>query len=234
MSEQTPARQPYQRRLRNFLLDWRFQAKFAGYFVVITLVVAGLIGFFLWNTTNSLFEQMNAAVDARSKAAETSKELGVCAINNDLAKNMDDPEFAKKLEERSKAIDSAFDNEMKGVLQQRTELVQQQKITALMLIGGLLGFIFIIAAVAIVLTHRIVGPLFRVKRMAREVAGGTIRPPEYGLRPGDELREVFDAMAHMVVELRKRAESDLKAVEAGLTGDRGSLEKLKAEMQGRL
>src|SRR4051812_604871 len=81
------------RRLRNYLLDARFQLKFAGYIVVLTLIVAGMLGAFLGYTTNTLFAQAQVAVDARSKAAETSRELGTCTLNNDLAKNMDNPEF---------------------------------------------------------------------------------------------------------------------------------------------
>jgi serine O-acetyltransferase len=57
-----------------------------------------------------------------------------------------------------------------------------------------------------------VGPLFRIKRMGREVASGVVRPPEYGLRPGDELKDVFDVFATMVKALRERTEADLKAV----------------------
>ncbi len=230
----SPQQAPYKRRLKNYLLDSKFQLKFAAYFVVITLVVSAALGFFIWSTTASLFEQMNQAVASKEKAAETSRELGTCSLNNDLAKNMDDPAFITTLEARSKAIDATFEADKQAVMQQRTELVRQQKRTLWALVGGLLGFILLTAFAAILLTHRIVGPLFRVKRMAREVASGTIRPPAYGLRPGDELRDVFEAMADMVVQLRKRAESDLAAVEASAGGDKAALEKLKGELQARL
>ena len=241
MSGQQPAQQAgpqgggrQNRRLRNFLLDARFQLKFAMYFVAMTLVVAGLLGVFLARTTGSLFAQMNSAVDARSKAAETSKELGTCTLNSDLAKNMDDPEFVGRLTEKSRAIDEAFEAEKQAVVQQKAELEQQQRATLYALIGFLGGFILLVALGAIVITHRIVGPLFRIKRMAREVASGIIRPPSYGLRPGDELQDVFDVMATMITELRGRTEADLKIVEAAVNGDPTALERLKAELSARL
>jgi nitrogen fixation/metabolism regulation signal transduction histidine kinase len=241
MSEQRPAQHAgpqgggrQNRRLKNFLLDARFQLKFAAYFVAMTLVVAGLLGVFLARTTGSLFAQMNNAVESREKAAEQSRELGTCTLNSDLAKNMDDPEFIGRLAEKSKAIDDAFEAEKQAVLRQRAELERQQRMTLYALIGFLGGFIVLVAIGAIVITHRIVGPLFRIKRMAREVASGIIRPPSYGLRPGDELQDVFEAMALMIKELRERTEADLKAVEAAAQGDPAALGKLKDELQGRL
>jgi len=223
-----------QRRLKNFLLDARFQLKFASYFVVLTLVVSALLGIFLYRTTSTLFEQMNDSVGARAQAAETSRELGRCALNNELATKMNDPTFAQTLEERSKSIDAAFEAESQNTLALRSKLVSQQTITMVALAGGLLLFIALTALIAIVITHRIVGPLFRIKRMAREVGSGVMRPPTYGLRPGDELQDIFEIFANMITDLRVRTEADRQAVEAALGGDRAALQKLKAELDARL
>jgi HAMP domain-containing protein len=222
------------RKLKNYLLDARFQLKFAGYFVAMTLVVAALLGAFLVRTTDSLFARMNDAVDARSRAAEVDRELGTCTLNNDLSRNMDDPGFAATLEQRSKAIADTFAAETRAVLQQRAELVRQQQVTIAMLLGLLVAFIAVVALGAIVITHRIVGPLFRLKRMAREVAAGVLQPPTYGLRPGDELREVFELFAGMVGKLRAQAEADLATVEAARAGDAGALARLHADLAQRL
>lgn len=237
MSDEQPTQQPGGRRdrkVRNFLLDARFQLKFAAYFVGMTLVVTALLGVFLVRTTGSLFAQMSAAVEARSKAAETNRELGNCTLNNELTRNLDDPEFAARLAERSRAIDGAFEAEKAAVQAQSAELKRQQTVTFLALLGGLAAFIVGIALGAIVITHRIVGPLFRLKRMAREVADGAVRPPAYGLRPGDELQDVFQGFAAMVTELRTRTEGELRLVDAALAGDAEALKRLKAELEARL
>lgn len=219
------------RKLRNFLLDARFQLKFAGYFVVLTLIITGLLGAFLVRTTDSLFSQIAASVQARKKAAETSKELGNCTLNNELTANLDDPDFAAKLSERSKAIDAAFEAERAAAQEQSIEVQRQQRWTFFALLGVLVAFIILIAMTAIVITHRIVGPLFRIKRMAREVAAGQVRPPTYGLRPSDELHDVFDVFVEMVTQLRGRTEADLAALKAG---DPESLKKLQASLEERL
>jgi HAMP domain-containing protein len=219
------------RKLRNFLLDARFQLKFAGYFVVLTLIITGLLGAFLVRTTDSLFSQISSSVEARKKAAETSKELGNCTLNNELTANLDDPDFAAKLSERSKAIDAAFENEKAAAQAQSLEVQRQQQWTFYALIGVLIAFIVLIAFTAIVITHRIVGPLFRIKRMAREVAAGVVRPPTYGLRPSDELHDVFDVFVEMVTQLRARTEADLAALKAG---DPEALKKLQTSLEERL
>ena len=234
MSEGKPAQRnggAKDRKLRNFLLDARFQLKFAGYFVVLTLIITGLLGAFLVRTTNSLFSQISASVDSRKKAADTSRELGNCTLNNELTRNMDDPDFAAKLGERSKAIDAAFEAERAAAQEQSIEVQRQQQWTLYALLGVLVAFIALIALTAIVITHRIVGPLFRIKRMAREVAGGMVRPPTYGLRPSDELHDVFEVFADMVTQLRSRTEADLAAVKAG---DPEALKKLQTTLEERL
>jgi hypothetical protein len=230
----------YKRQARNFLLDARFQLKFASYIVGITLVLSALLGVFLYRTTNNLFAQAQSAVDARSQAANTSRELGTCTLNNDLAKNLDNPEFTKQLQQRSEEIDKTYDAEKNLVIQTKADLVKQQQWTLLGLIGALAAFILIVGLGTIVTTHRIVGPLFRVKRMANEVAAGKINPPTYGLRPGDELKDVFDAFSHMVTSLRERQSADLATIDQAIAAAKANgsslttLEQMRAAMQARL
>ncbi|MFZ5469787.1 MAG: HAMP domain-containing protein [Myxococcota bacterium] len=206
----------HQRRLRNFLLDARFQLKFTSYVVGLTLVVAALLGVFIWRTTNTLFQETAVAVEARSRAAETSKELGNATLANEVLQHMEDPSFEKTLREKSAAIDRAYEAEKNAIIQARAQLVRRQQITLIALVGGFLAFVFFIGLACIVTTHKIVGPLFRMKRMANEVAAGRLHPPTYGLRLGDELKDVFDAFAAMVKALRQREEADLARVTAAL------------------
>jgi nitrogen fixation/metabolism regulation signal transduction histidine kinase len=79
----------------------------------------------------------------------------------------------------------------------------------MVLSGSLAGLLGLIAMVSIVLTHRVAGPLMRIRRMVKEVAGGKLRPPPYGLREKDELKDIFDATRGMVHVLRKQSEDDM-------------------------
>lgn len=207
---------PYKRRLRNFLLDARFQLKFASYIVGITMVLSAFLGIFLYKNALNLFTQVDGAVEARSKAAETSKALSQATLNNDIARNMDNPDFTKEMTERSEKIDKEYERERNAIVEARKDLFKQQQATAVGLAGTLFAFILVVGLGAIVATHRIVGPLFRVKRMAREVAGGKVIPPTYGLRPSDELKDVFDSFADMVTKLRDRQLADASEIEKAL------------------
>lgn len=219
------------RKLRNFLLDAPFQLKFAAYFVGITVVISALVGAFLIRTTDSLFAQISESVESRTKAAQTSRELGTCTLNNELTKNIDDPDFASKLAERSRAIDAAYEAEQAAAQSQRAAVRVQQQRTLYILSGVLVAFIALIALTAIVITHRIVGPLFRIKRMATEIAAGKLQPPPYGLRPSDELQVTFETFSQMVAALRAQTESDLNLLKQG---DAKALETLKSDLESRI
>lgn len=230
----------FKRSWRNYLLDARFQLKFASYIVAINMVIAAMLGVFLWDTTGVLFKQMQAAVEARTSAVETSKELGICTLNNEIAQKMDDPEFAKVMEEKSAAIDADYEKEKAKTMKAKGDLELQQRATLFTLLGAMVAFILFIGMGTVIVTHKIVGPLFRIKRLANEVADGKLRPPTYGLRPGDELKDVFDVFANMVTVLRSRQETDLKRVDQVLAelkaagGGNKTMEELVAEFRARL
>lgn len=204
------------RRWRNYLLDVRFQLKLAGYAIGVTLVLAGLLGAFLWRTTQALLRETEVAVEARSRAAESSKDLSSALLANEILQNRDDPKFEAQVRERSAAIDRAHEGERLAIIEARAQLVHRQKLTLIALVGGFLAFVAIVGLGTIITTHKIVGPLFRVKRMAQEVAAGTLREPAHGLRSGDELKDVFEAFFAMVKSLRERQEADLQRAKAAL------------------
>ena len=222
-----------QRKLKNFLLDARFQLKFASYIVGITLLVSGLLGVFIWRTTSILFRETAVAVEARSRAAETSKELGNATLSNEILQHMDDPEFEKQIRERSDSIDKAYEAEKTAIIEAQTQLMRRQQVTLVALIGGLVAFVFFVGFASIVATHKIVGPLFRMKRMAQEVGDGKLHPPTYGLRPGDELQDMFQAFSNMVKGLRVREEEGLKGLGKALeiAGRTGANEELVGQLK---
>src|ERR1043165_9258714 len=81
------------RHLRNYILDARFQLKFTSYIVAIALCVATLLGGFLWTTSKRLLEEAEVAVDAREKAAQTSKELSNATLSNMAMEPLNEPAF---------------------------------------------------------------------------------------------------------------------------------------------
>src|SRR5262245_30600686 len=200
------------RHWRNYLLDARFQLKFTSYIVAIALCVACILGGFLWTTSKRLLEEAEVAVDARQKAAETSKELSNATLSNMAMEHLNDPAFAAQFDEESKKYEQEYEQAAAEIRAQKIELFRRQQYIWLALVGCMAGFVIFIGIATIVATHHIVGPLFRIKRLVNEVAGGRLKIPEYPLRDRDELKDVFEAVTQMVRGLRERQEADAQAV----------------------
>jgi hypothetical protein len=215
------------RQWRNFLLEPKFQLKFTVYLIAVTLVVAAGLGVFLYRNTRALLEEANSSLEARSRASEASRELSNATLSNELIKKMGDPVFVAQLEAASKAIDERFEAERAAIIAQKAELERRQRVMWLVFVGSLVAFLVLISLVSIVLTHRVAGPLMRIRRMVKDVAGGTIRPPPYGLRDKDELKDIFDATRGMMHVLRKQVEDDALVLSHAL--ERAQQEGVKSE-----
>src|SRR4051812_8451612 len=124
------------RSVRNYLLDARFQLKFTMYIVGVTFIVAGMLGVFLWRTTETLFAETEVAVESRERAAETSKDLGRATLNNQLLAKFNDPAFEKELSEKSRAIDDQYEREHAAIVAQKADLVRRQQVTFFALVFG--------------------------------------------------------------------------------------------------
>jgi len=209
---QRPGGPSAKRHLRNYLLDARFQLKFTAYIVAIALCVATILGGFLWTTSKRLLEEVEVAVASRQKAAEMSKELSNATLSNLVMEHLDDPAFEAQTKEQSEKIERDFEKEKDAIVAQRAALVRQQRNIWYVLVACMVGFVLFIGLATIVTTHRIVGPLFRIKRLINEVITGRLKVPEYPLRAGDELQDVFDAVTRMVQGLRERQGEDAQAV----------------------
>ncbi|QSQ23842.1 signal protein [Pyxidicoccus parkwayensis] len=210
------------RRWRNFLLDTGFQLKLTAYIVLVTLVLSALLGVFLVRAARALMRETAAAVEARSRAAEVSRELSGATLSNELLERMNDPAFEATFREKARAIDAAYEAERSAIVAQRAELEHQQHLTWWVLGGLLTGFTVVVALGTIVVTHRVAGPLLRIRRMVNEVHDGKLRPPPYGLRDGDELRELFDETRKMVQRLRELHEEDANTLSKALLAVEGS------------
>ena len=69
------------RRWRNFLIEPKFQLKFAAYLIAVTLVLAGMLGVFLFRNTQALLDEASNSLEARSRAAEASRELSNATLS---------------------------------------------------------------------------------------------------------------------------------------------------------
>ncbi|MCA9582236.1 MAG: methyl-accepting chemotaxis protein, partial [Myxococcales bacterium] len=73
---------------------------------------------------------------------------------------------------------------------------------------GILAMALTLGFTGIIVTHRMAGPIFKMKRLLREVAAGDLTPKP-GLRKGDELQDLFEAFAEMVESMRERQKEEI-------------------------
>ena len=209
-----PAPTP-RRRLRNYLLDARFQLKGVGLIVGAAALVALVLSAFLWQTSARLIDEAEKAVGARSAAAQTSKELGEAALNNELLKRFEDPAFQERLQEQSRKIDEQYARERDATLAQHATLLEQQRAMAMAIVGALAALVLLIVLVAVIATHKIAGPAYRLKRLMQQVGSGsgTLEGPSR-LRKGDELQELFLEFSRMLERLHGMQGGSLEALDA--------------------
>lgn len=93
------------------------------------------------------------------------------------------------------------------------ELAAQDNQRLLLLAGFALVFAMLVAASGIVMSHKLAGPLFKISRHMKDIAGNRLYEL-WGLRKGDQLQEFFDDFKTMHDALRERVQEDMRLVSA--------------------
>jgi len=273
-----PASMRHQRSAKNYLLDRHFQLKYTGYLMGVALLLAIILGAVLYRTSSKVIEQSQRTVEegretvkaglltvARGQdlLAEKRKVDQVVAMN--IAKEYpNDPELAKTFDESTKRSSATSDDEQKrlegdasylkkradDLEQQARDVESQQRILLVGLIAGLAVLVIAIGLAGIVVTHRVAGPIFKMKRLLRQIGEGKLVVRER-LRKGDELQHFFETFERMVEDLRRHQQQEIARVDEILAkldeapiSQRGNkevdatglamLKKLRGEMQDQL
>jgi nitrogen fixation/metabolism regulation signal transduction histidine kinase len=234
-----PAR--HQRSAKNYLLDRHFQLKYTGFLVGIALFLSIALGLLLWSTSSQVIRQSQRAVDqgretvkqsqstvARGQqVVQLSRKVSQVVSMNIAKEYKDDPELAKTFGEEAQKDEARLKDEQaklekdEAFLQQRahelsmqaSEVATQQKVLLGGLVAALALLVLGIGIAGIVFTHKIAGPIFKMKRLLRQVGEGKLVVRER-LRKGDELQHFFESFEKMVDDLRARQEEKIAKVDA--------------------
>ncbi|MCZ6805955.1 MAG: methyl-accepting chemotaxis protein [Deltaproteobacteria bacterium] len=159
-----------QRKLRNYLLDRRFQLKYTSMIVLVTVTVAGGLGYVAYGFSQGQTEALTAHIAAQPDLdAETAQDL---------------ERFARE---------------------------EDRKVRNAILIGVLL-LTLALGVVGILVTHRVVGPAYRMRRLFERIGEGKLEITT-GIRKGDELQELFRSFADMVESLRDQRSEEIAQLE---------------------
>ena len=222
MSAPTAAASPkpqYKRSVKNYLIDSRFQLKYTGMILGLAIVISSILGVFLWETSGEVVQESQRVVEQSKKVSDVVK----MSIKDDPVYG-DNPELAS-------AFNSAAAEQDNKIMAQQAALVRQQHTMLYTLVGGLAVMVFFLGVLGIFITHKVAGPIYKMKLLLKQVADGKMKV-QARLRKGDELQDFFDVFAHMVDSLRERQMREVdelgRAIEAAKAAGAGeaSLEKL--------
>jgi nitrogen fixation/metabolism regulation signal transduction histidine kinase len=247
----------HQRRARNYLIDPRFQLKYAGFLVGVAVLLSVGLGLQLARTGTEVIDQSQRAVEqgrttvqrGTQMIAESRKVSAVVSMS--IAKDpvyADNPELASLFKENAADRERQLDDEQKRLeadaaelSRQSSYLALQQRKTLWVLFGGLSVLVIAIGLAGVFFTHKIAGPVHKMKGLLRRVGEGKLHV-HAGLRKGDELQHFFDAFVAMVEALRKMQAAEVERLDRAITGLEGEVEpvkltalrELRADMQSKL
>jgi methyl-accepting chemotaxis protein len=191
----------HKRSVRNYLLDSRFQLKYSGFLVIVAIVISGVMGAVLYETTRAVVGESSALVEESKKVSEVSR-MNI----RDLAS--DSPELLTEFNREADAHDKALS-------EQQERLLHGQQLMIESLVGGLALMVVLIGLLGIYFTHKVSGPVFKMKRLLKQVGDGHLHV-DARLRRGDELVDFFDTFTQMVDGLRQMESRQLEDVQAAI------------------
>ncbi|MBK8168902.1 MAG: hypothetical protein IPK60_01000 [Sandaracinaceae bacterium] len=163
---------PPKRHLKNYLLDPAFQLKYTGMVVLVTVVVASILGFFTY----------------RFSVGQTqSLTMTLVSNTSDL-----DPAALRSIE---------------------ADAARADREVLFKIIGGIGVLVLSLGLAGIYITHKMVGPAYKLRLLLKEVRQGHLTVGGR-LRKGDELQDVFLAFERMVISLRKRQQEEVDQLTA--------------------
>jgi len=162
-----------QRKVRNYLLDRRFQLKYTGMVIVVTIAVASVLGFMAYRFSKGQTEALTAHIAAQPDLDDTTA------------------------------------GDLERFAEQEDRKVRNAIIAGIALLALALGI------TGIVVTHRVVGPAYRMRRLFEHVGQGRFEVTT-GIRKGDELQDLYRSFAEMVKSLRDQRAEEIDQLEETL------------------
>lgn len=248
----------HHRRIRNYLLDQRFQLKYAGFLVSIAIVLSVSLGALLWSVSREVIRQSEETVRQGQETVQRGQEVVresqkvSAVVHMNIVKDpvySQNPELAAVFNESAREQDKRLQDQQQrleaeaAALERRASAIaHQQRIMFAGLFVVLSLLVLAIGVAGVVFTHKVAGPIFKMKKLLAHVGAGHLVVREK-LRKGDELKHFFDAFEKMVESLRVRQQAEIdeldRAIDALVQSEASTeqiapLRDLRAQMQAAL
>jgi nitrogen fixation/metabolism regulation signal transduction histidine kinase len=229
ISTSVPPGARHKRHLRNYLLDPSFQLKYANFVAAIALVLSGTLGYLLWQTSSEMVDQSKKAVSLGKDVIDESLKVSEVVRMNIIKDPVysENPVLKDAFEADAKEQDAKLHQSQAELREQAAALETQSAHYSRLLIAALSLLVIALWMAGIVITHKVAGPVYKMKRQIRDLQRGNFKVPS-PLRKGDELKSFFDAFNDMVESLRARQRDEIERIDATLEslGQEVSDEKL--------
>ena len=206
----------YKRSIKNYLLDAKFQLKWTWRIILVALAISALMGVFLYQTSREVTEQSQKVIAQGTALINESQK------NSDLVKMQikdqyaDSPELAATFNKSADELDKQLQQKHTALEAQAATTKSQQQTMMLALIAGLTLLVVLIGLLGIYFTHKVVGPIYKMKMLLRQVGDGKLNF-QGKLRKGDELQDFFEVFAGMVEKLKARQAAEVEELAAAIT-----------------
>lgn len=205
----------YKRSIKNYLLDAKFQLKWTARILFIALGISAIMGVFLYQTSREVTEQSQKVIaqgDALISESQKNSDLVKMQIKDQYA---DSPELAATFNKSADELDKQLQSKHAALEAQAARTKNQQTTMMRSLIAGLTLLVVLIGLLGIYFTHKVVGPIYKMKMLLRQVGDGKLNF-EGRLRKGDELQDFFEVFAAMVEKLKSRQATEVAELEAAI------------------
>lgn len=206
---------PHQRKLKNYLLDRRFQVKYANLFAGIALLVSAALAYPLWTASSEMIDQSRESVELGKVVLAESRKVSQVVQMNIVESYKDDPILRKTFEADAKKKEETLNRQQASLEAQAQDLARQSRDFGILLISVLIVLVAALWFAGIWITHKVAGPVYKMKRQLKAVEAGNLEIPS-SLRKGDELKDFFDAFRHMVRAMRDRQHTEIAQLEEAI------------------
>lgn len=203
------------RRKTTYLIDPRFQLKWTGYLVVVVVLVMTVLGLVIARSAARTADTASLAVKEAERAFAESKSNSKLARQSVMLSAPDNPTLVAMMDESLAEVDAKAEKDLADVRARQADILRDRRNMQLLLMGTGVALVALLLVMGIVITHRIVGPVYRMRRLLRKVSTGRLVIDER-LRKSDELGELFDTFLQMTYSLRALQSARLATLDATL------------------
>jgi nitrogen fixation/metabolism regulation signal transduction histidine kinase len=193
--------QPQGRHARTYLVDPRFQLKYTGLLVAVVLGVMIVLGAVIARTAGTASAYAQLAVAEAERAMNESRANSALARQNVALAAADNPDLAKVMDDALAETDEKAERDVRDVRARRAEIEHQRARIMSLLLVSCAALALVLGAMGILITHRIVGPVYKMKRLLRQVGTGRLVFRDR-LRHGDELGDLFNTFMQMTYSIK--------------------------------